>query len=84
MTDPIDYSRPVGWWCPVCGTGAAFNPGLIKLEGAMVAAVTGVGLVCCKNTRVIPRYLPIPDGQRIRDAMDKASKRKPRNNRGSR
>jgi hypothetical protein len=17
--DPIDYSRPVGWWCPVCG-----------------------------------------------------------------
>lgn len=19
MTTPIDYSRPVGWWCPVCG-----------------------------------------------------------------
>jgi hypothetical protein len=18
--DPIDYSRPVGWWCPVCGS----------------------------------------------------------------
>ena len=64
MNDPIDYSRPVGWWCPVCGTGAAFTPGLVKMEDAMVAAVTRVGLACCGNTRVIPRYLPIPEGQR--------------------
>lgn len=23
--DPIDYSRPVGWWCPVCGSTIWFG-----------------------------------------------------------
>lgn len=30
-TDPIDYSRPVGWWCATCGAsyGATTPPGYI-------------------------------------------------------
>lgn len=56
MTDLIDYSRPVGWWCPVCTRCAQLDRAddLIKL-----------GLLnCCPSLPVIPRYLPIPEGQR--------------------
>jgi hypothetical protein len=44
-SDPIDYSRPVGWWCPVCDCSwSAHTHTLTHLhQGA-----------------VIPRYLPLP------------------------
>jgi len=45
MTTPIDYSRPVGWWCPVCDCG---------MEACE----------CGPYTPLIPRYLPLPEGQR--------------------
>lgn len=50
MTDPLDYSRPVGWWCPVCGaTRDVFQACPSKWSG-----------LCTR----IPRYIPIPEGQR--------------------
>ena len=48
MTDtiePIDYSRPVGWWCPVCG----FAP-----MGKWTR------LECDLLAYPIPIYLPLP------------------------
>lgn len=57
MTDPIDYSRPVGWWCPVC-TRCAYVGRTDELK-------LRLGLLnCCPSLPVIPRYLPIPRGQR--------------------
>lgn len=66
MTAPIDYSRPVGWWCPVCTRCALLDRAddLIKL-----------GLLnCCPSLPVIPRYLPIPEGQRplVEDEVEEA------------
>lgn len=49
MTDPIDYSRPVGWWCTYC-----------EEDGPCTRTVNLMGW-CCDR---IPRYLPIPEGQR--------------------
>lgn len=54
MTDPIDYSRPVGWWCPVCPllvTGVV-NRHLVDRA------------VAAHPCTMIPVYLPIPEGQR--------------------
>jgi len=45
MTDPIDYSRPVGWWCTYCEEDQPCTRA--KLSIAMA----------CKH---IPRYLPLP------------------------
>ena len=49
MTDHIDYSRPVGWWCAYC-----------EEDGPCTRTVNLMGW-CCDR---IPRYLPIPEGQR--------------------
>lgn len=49
MTTPIDYSRPVGWWCPVCGYAPAGE---------------WSSLSCGLLAYPIPVYLPIPEGQR--------------------
>lgn len=49
MTTPIDYSRPVGWWCAYCGNGT----------------VGAFHTVMCPHPGVhVPRFLPIPEGQR--------------------
>lgn len=45
MTDPIDYSRPVGWWCPVCGYARAGK---------------WASLDCDLLAYPIPVYLPLP------------------------
>jgi hypothetical protein len=43
--DPIDYSRPVGWWCAYCGYGT----------------VGAFHTVMCPHPGVhIPRFLPLP------------------------
>lgn len=47
MTDPIDYSRLVGWWCRNTQHDYALEVG---------------GPPWCNEC--IPRYLPIPEGQR--------------------
>lgn len=60
MTDPIDYSRPVGWWCPVCGaSGAIANKNYAEhyAQGFLVCG-DGCGSI------IRPVYLPIPEGQR--------------------
>lgn len=49
MTDPIDYSRPVGWWCLHCDEH--FPCERVRMWLPMA----------CK---LIPVYLPIPEGQR--------------------
>ena len=49
MNDPIDYLRPVGWWCPVCGMEWPRYPHTLTHVHQHAA---------------IPRYLPIPEGQR--------------------
>lgn len=63
MTDPIDYSRPVGWWCPVCCNTdhvCSIGPdGRERIRFCIQSARTGF---CFR--RAIPRYLPIPEGQR--------------------
>jgi hypothetical protein len=64
-TDPqIDYSCPVGWWCPVCKKSydEYGTPGLCAMRGA---------LCCCNDPseskrdlflwiECIPVYLPLP------------------------
>lgn len=55
MTDPIDYSRPVGWWCPVCGMEWPHYPHTLTHVHQHAA---------------IPRYLPIPEGQRPPSASE--------------
>jgi len=59
----IDYSRPVGWWCPVCGNTdhvSSIGPdGRERQRFCIQSARTGF---CFR--RAIPRYLPIPEGQR--------------------
>jgi hypothetical protein len=49
MTDPIDYSRPVGWWCPVCDQTMG--------EDKFVSCLSP-GWPC--NGAAIPVYLPLP------------------------
>ena len=51
MSHPIDYSRPVGWWCPVCRLRETNQ----KHEAHKV-------WWCLSGD--IPVYLPIPEGQR--------------------
>lgn len=57
MTDPIDYSRPVGWWCKATQHDYPLDIG---------------GPPVCSHC--IPRYLPIPVGQRplVDDEVDEA------------
>lgn len=45
MTDPIDYSRPVGWWCPVCHMQWAEWPNTLIRQ---------------HTHAIIPVYLPLP------------------------
>lgn len=45
MTDPIDYSRPVGWWCAYC-----------EEDGPCTRTAFGIPMAC----KHIPRYLPLP------------------------
>ena len=63
MNDPIDYSRPVGWWCPVCGdtnhVSSIGADGRERQRFCIQSARTGF---CFR--RAIPRYLPSPEGQR--------------------
>jgi hypothetical protein len=49
VSDPIDYSRPVGWWCAHC-----------EEDQPCTRAKLSIGMAC----KHIPRYLPIPKGQR--------------------
>lgn len=56
MTAPIDYSRPVGWWCPVC-----FG---VDRSGEAVPWCRYRRLDVRCMTSLIPVYLPIPEGQR--------------------
>lgn len=63
MTAPIDYSRPVGWWCPVCGDTVAVSVGPYGVPPRRFCANVLSGSVFCFRG-VIPRYLPIPEGQR--------------------
>lgn len=67
MVDPIDYSRPVGWWCPVCGasgkqTGSTLLDELL-VHGIIRCCTSGAADEMCFAI-VIPVYLPIPEGQR--------------------
>lgn len=59
----VDYSRPVGWWCPVCGDTVAVSVGPYGVPPRRFCANVLSGSVFCFRG-VIPRYLPIPDGQR--------------------
>jgi hypothetical protein len=45
MTDPIDYSRPVGWWCTYC-----------EEDQPCTCAKLSIPMAC----KHIPRYLPLP------------------------
>ena len=56
MTDLIDYSRPVGWWCPVCTRIALLPNGTTAVLGSCCFVAPPRG--------IIPVYLPIPEGQR--------------------
>ena len=47
--EAVDYSRPVGWWCPVCHMQWAEYPNTLIRQ---------------HQHAIIPRYLPIPEGQR--------------------
>ena len=47
--DPIDYSRPVGWWCPVCHMQWPQYPNTLIRQ---------------HQHAVIPVFEPIPEGQR--------------------
>jgi hypothetical protein len=47
MSDPIDYSRPVGWWCPVC-----------QLRETSQRYDAHRFWLCLSG--VIPVYLPLP------------------------
>jgi hypothetical protein len=49
MADLIDYSRPVGWWCPVCDQ--------TMVEDKYVSCLSP-GWPC--NGAAIPVYLPLP------------------------
>lgn len=59
MTDPIDYSRPVGWWCTYC-----------EEDGPCFREQTCISMGCKK----IPVFLPIPKGQRplVEDEVESA------------
>lgn len=45
MTDPIDYSRPVGWWCAYC-----------EEDGPCFRERVCISMGCKK----VPVYLPLP------------------------
>ena len=67
MTDSIDYSRPVGWWCPVCGAsgkqvGSALHDELL-VHGIVRCCTSGAADEMCFAI-AIPVYLPIPEGRR--------------------
>ncbi len=55
MFDPIDYSRPAGWWCIACGMEWAPWPDYLVRQYCR----NRLGVCVC-----IPVYLPIPEGQR--------------------
>ena len=57
MTDPIDYSRPVGWWCP--RSGCVFADVVHHLDNCP-KRLDEIGTA----RPLVPVYLPIPEGQR--------------------
>lgn len=91
MTDPIDYSRPVGWWCPVCCTADSYVGRLIRRKPRerkqkhYCLDDEGNRLRKTPIASCIPRYLPIPEGQRplVEDEVEDAEVVTVSNGRGS-
>jgi hypothetical protein len=55
---PVDYSRPVGWWCPVCGMTNATSIGPDG-RGAKRFCIMSARTGFCFR-RAIPVYMPLP------------------------
>ena len=81
MSDTTDYSKPVGWWCPVCG----HHENETDLDVLWNALNWLVGFdedrnqrvpihLCTESSWCIPVYKPIPQEQRplIKDELRNA------------
>lgn len=58
--DPIDYSRPVGWWCPVCGLEQGISWAEANGLAAPPTRCNGYANLYHMPAPVIPVYLPLP------------------------